>query len=165
MILIQGILSAFSCMRKIIEEMMNVKVVLKSKIYKLFLSKHMKSVDFFKIKFSYLVCSFSFFYSSRMHILLALLCISVAAPPVCISLPTKGESVRNTIHDIISIVKITLVHIKKLRTKVFTLLHINMPYWCLTLQSICLSLWCKDSAECVLSLPSLLLLSALLHLQ
>eukprot|EP00064_Thunnus_orientalis_P015943 superscaffoldBa00003061_g16006 len=52
-----------------------------------------------------------------MRILLALLCVSVAAAPGCTSLPTKGESTRNTIQSIINIAQITLVHIKKLRTK------------------------------------------------
>ncbi|KAM7378302.1 hypothetical protein PAMA_013279 [Pampus argenteus] len=52
-----------------------------------------------------------------MHILLPLLCVSIAAAPGCTALPTKGESTRNTVHSIINIAKITLVHIKKLRTK------------------------------------------------
>ncbi|XP_038550324.1 leptin-B-like [Micropterus salmoides] len=53
----------------------------------------------------------------RMHILLALLYVSIVAAPGCSSLPTKGDSIRNTIHSIMNIVQITLVHIKKLRTK------------------------------------------------
>ncbi|XP_040886331.1 leptin a [Toxotes jaculatrix] len=52
-----------------------------------------------------------------MHILLALLYVSLVAAPGCTSLPAKGESIRNTIHNIINIAQITLVHIKKVRTK------------------------------------------------
>nr|AWI73719.1 leptin-B [Trachinotus blochii] len=52
-----------------------------------------------------------------MHILLALVYVSLMAAPACASLPRKGDSMRNTIHNIINIAQITLVHIKKLRTK------------------------------------------------
>ncbi|XP_062300047.1 leptin-B-like [Scomber scombrus] len=64
-----------------------------------------------------------------MHIFLALLCISVAAAPMCMSVPAKGASVRNTIHSITSIAQITLVHIKKLRTTlpVSPQIEVNTP--------------------------------------
>nr|AKM16802.1 leptin B [Scomber japonicus] len=64
-----------------------------------------------------------------MHILLALLCISVAAAPMCMSVPTKGASVRNTMHSITSIAQTTLVHIKKLRTElpVSPQMEVNTP--------------------------------------
>ncbi|XP_044041709.1 leptin-B-like [Siniperca chuatsi] len=52
-----------------------------------------------------------------MHILLALLYVSLVLAPGCSSLPTKGDSIRNTMHSIMNIAQITLVHIKKLRTK------------------------------------------------
>ncbi|KAM9334653.1 leptin b [Symphorus nematophorus] len=52
-----------------------------------------------------------------MHIFLVLLYVALVAVPECSSLPTKGESIRNTINSIINIAQITLVHIKKLRTK------------------------------------------------
>ncbi|XP_018541138.1 leptin-B-like [Lates calcarifer] len=51
-----------------------------------------------------------------MHILLALLYVSLVAAPGCTSLPTKGESIRRTRHNIVNIVQISLVHIKKLQT-------------------------------------------------
>lgn len=105
----------------------------------------------------YFVLLHFFFLSTRMHILLVLLCVCVAAAPGRTSLPTNGESMRNTIHSIISIAQITLVHIKKLRTKVCTLLYISIVYQCLIVQSVCLSLWFKESAGYVLNFPSLLL--------
>nr|XP_033471257.1 leptin b [Epinephelus lanceolatus] len=53
----------------------------------------------------------------RMHIFRALVYVSLVVAPGCSSLPTKGDSIRNTIHSIINIAQITLVHIKKLRTR------------------------------------------------
>lgn len=53
-----------------------------------------------------------------MHILLIFVYISLMVPPECSGLPTRGDSVKNTINSIISIAQITLVHITKLRTKV-----------------------------------------------
>ncbi|XP_076579041.1 leptin b [Chaetodon auriga] len=52
-----------------------------------------------------------------MQIPLALLYVSFVAAPGCSSLPTRGDSIRNTINSIINIAQITLVHIKKLKTK------------------------------------------------
>ncbi|XP_029351393.1 leptin b [Echeneis naucrates] len=52
-----------------------------------------------------------------MHILLALFYVSLVAAPSCASPPRKRDSMRNTIHNILNIAQITLVHIKKLRTK------------------------------------------------
>ncbi|XP_071761839.2 leptin b [Centroberyx gerrardi] len=53
-----------------------------------------------------------------MHVPLALLCVSVLMlAPGCTGLPTKGESLRNGIHSIINMAQTTLVHIRKLRTK------------------------------------------------
>ncbi|XP_022605367.1 leptin-B-like [Seriola dumerili] len=52
-----------------------------------------------------------------MRILLALLYVYLVAAPGCTSPPRKGDSMRNTIHNIMNIAQITLVHIKKLRTK------------------------------------------------
>ncbi|XP_069571904.1 leptin-B-like [Brachyistius frenatus] len=51
-----------------------------------------------------------------MHVLLALLYVSLIAAPECTSLPTKGDSIRSTTHNILNIAKITLIHIEKLRT-------------------------------------------------
>ncbi|XP_074481489.1 leptin b [Sebastes fasciatus] len=48
-----------------------------------------------------------------MHVFQALLYVSLAMAPGYLSLPTKGDSIRS----IISIAQTTLVHIKKLRTK------------------------------------------------
>ncbi|XP_051248438.1 leptin b [Dicentrarchus labrax] len=50
-----------------------------------------------------------------MHVTLALLYVSLVVMPGC--LPTNGESIRNTINSIVNIAQITLVHIKKLKTK------------------------------------------------
>ncbi|XP_054480960.1 leptin-B-like [Anoplopoma fimbria] len=52
-----------------------------------------------------------------MHIFLALLYVSLVAAPGSSSLPTNGGSIRNSIHSIINIAQITLVHIKKLQTR------------------------------------------------
>ncbi|XP_026182945.1 leptin b [Mastacembelus armatus] len=52
-----------------------------------------------------------------MYIPLALFYVSLAAAPGRTSLPTNEDSIRNTISNIINIAQITLVHIKKLRTK------------------------------------------------
>lgn len=70
-----------------------------------------------------------------MHVLLALLYVFLVAAPACASLPTKGDSIRNTIHNIINIAQITLVHIKKLRTKVCTLLYKSIVDQLFTVQS------------------------------
>ncbi|XP_035475001.1 leptin a isoform X1 [Scophthalmus maximus] len=56
-----------------------------------------------------------FLFVFRMHIPLALLFL--VAAPGCASVSTKRDSIRNTRHNIINIAQITLVHIKKLRTK------------------------------------------------
>lgn len=75
-----------------------------------------------------------------MHIFLALLYVSVVAAPQSSSLPTKGDSIGNTINSILSIAQTTLVHIKKLRTKVlFTRsqrCHTFTPVWFLLSLSI-----------------------------
>ncbi|XP_041820269.1 leptin-B-like [Chelmon rostratus] len=52
-----------------------------------------------------------------MQTSVALLYVALVAAPGCSSLPTKGDSIRNTINSIVNIAQITLVHIKKLRTK------------------------------------------------
>nr|XP_043876192.1 leptin b [Solea senegalensis] len=52
-----------------------------------------------------------------MHITVALLCVALVAAPGCTGFPTKGDSISNTIYNIINIAKTTLVHIKKLRTR------------------------------------------------
>ncbi|XP_039892041.1 leptin-B-like [Simochromis diagramma] len=62
--------------------------------------------------FVYLMNSFFFF---RMRNILALLCVFLMAAHQSTSLLTKGESIRNTIHNIVNIAQITLVHIKKLK--------------------------------------------------
>lgn len=67
-----------------------------------------------------------FLFVFRMHIPLALLFL--VAAPGCASVSTKRDSIRNTRHNIINIAQITLVHIKKLRTKVCTLLHTSIVY-------------------------------------
>ncbi|KAL3048161.1 hypothetical protein OYC64_006853 [Pagothenia borchgrevinki] len=51
-----------------------------------------------------------------MHIFLALLYVSLVAPG-CSRFLTKRDSTRNSIQSIITIAKITLVHIKMVRTK------------------------------------------------
>ncbi|XP_042367657.1 leptin-B-like [Plectropomus leopardus] len=51
-----------------------------------------------------------------MHIFWTLLFVCLVAAPGCSSLPTKGDSIKNTIQTITNIAQITLVHIKKLRT-------------------------------------------------
>ncbi|XP_035534060.1 leptin b [Morone saxatilis] len=62
-----------------------------------------------------------------MHVTLALLYVSLVVMPGC--LPTKGESIRNTINSIVNIAQITLVHIRKLRTKlpVAPQIEVNTP--------------------------------------
>ncbi|XP_030576328.1 leptin b [Archocentrus centrarchus] len=50
-----------------------------------------------------------------MHNLLALLCVSLMAAQQGTSFQTKEDSIRNTIHNIMNIAQITLVHIKKLK--------------------------------------------------
>uniref|UniRef100_A0A667ZV99 Leptin-B-like n=1 Tax=Myripristis murdjan TaxID=586833 RepID=A0A667ZV99_9TELE len=58
-----------------------------------------------------------------MQIPLALICFSVVMlVPGCTGLPPKGESMRNAVHCIVNMAQTTLVHIKKLRTKVHTLI-------------------------------------------
>ncbi|XP_029901920.1 leptin b [Myripristis murdjan] len=53
-----------------------------------------------------------------MQIPLALICFSVVMlVPGCTGLPPKGESMRNAVHCIVNMAQTTLVHIKKLRTK------------------------------------------------
>uniref|UniRef100_UPI0037E99E40 leptin-B-like n=1 Tax=Semicossyphus pulcher TaxID=241346 RepID=UPI0037E99E40 len=52
-----------------------------------------------------------------MHILQALLCVSLVAAPGWSSPPTKGELIKRTVKTIINIAEITLEHIKKVRTK------------------------------------------------
>ncbi|XP_031613702.1 leptin-B-like [Oreochromis aureus] len=50
-----------------------------------------------------------------MRNILALLCVFLMAADQNTILLTKGESIKNTIHNIINIAQITLVHIKKLK--------------------------------------------------
>lgn len=73
-----------------------------------------------------------------MYIPLALLYLSLVVAPEGSSLPTKGDSVRNTINSMINIAQITLVHIKKLRTRVCTVLNECILYQCFTVESN----WC-----------------------
>lgn len=54
-----------------------------------------------------------------MHIFLALLYLSVVTHESS-SLPVKEESIRNTMDSIINIARTTLVHIRKVKTKVRT---------------------------------------------
>lgn len=68
--------------------------------------------------FVYLMNSFFLF---RMRNILALLCIFLMAAHQSTSLLTKGESIRNTIHNIVNIAQITLVHIKKLKVPIYWL--------------------------------------------
>ncbi|KAM4711590.1 leptin b [Anableps anableps] len=62
-----------------------------------------------------------------MCIPLALLFISLMAVPECTSLPTKSDSIRNNIHNIVNIAQITLVHIKKLRNKAPPQIEVSTP--------------------------------------
>lgn len=66
--------------------------------------------------FVYLMNSFFLF---RMRNILALLCVFLMAAHQSTSLLTKGESIRNTIHNIVNIAQITLVHIKKLKVPIY----------------------------------------------
>lgn len=68
--------------------------------------------------FVYLMNSFFLF---RMRNILALLCVFLMAAHQSTSLLTKGESIRNTIHNIVNIAQITLVHIKKLKVPIYWL--------------------------------------------
>uniref|UniRef100_A0A087X5F4 Leptin n=1 Tax=Poecilia formosa TaxID=48698 RepID=A0A087X5F4_POEFO len=52
-----------------------------------------------------------------MCVPLALLFVSLMAAPECSSLPTKTDSIRSNIHNIVNIAQITLVHINKLNNK------------------------------------------------
>ncbi|KAG7225708.1 hypothetical protein INR49_012294 [Caranx melampygus] len=64
--------------------------------------------------------------SHRMHILLAVLYVSLVAAPGCTSPPRRGDSARNTIHNIINIAQTTLVRIKMVRTKLPASPEINV---------------------------------------
>lgn len=68
--------------------------------------------------FVYLMNSFFFF---RMRNILALLCVFLMAADQSTILLTKGESIKNTIHNIVNIAQITLVHIKKLKVPIYWL--------------------------------------------
>lgn len=70
-----------------------------------------------------------------MHIFLALLYLSLVVTPESSSLPIKEESIRNTINSIINIAQITLVHIRKLKTKVRTVLNVHIADQCFTVES------------------------------
>uniref|UniRef100_A0A3P8SCT2 Leptin n=1 Tax=Amphiprion percula TaxID=161767 RepID=A0A3P8SCT2_AMPPE len=60
-----------------------------------------------------------------MHIILALLYLSLMVAPECSTLPTKGNSTRH-VNSIINIAQITLIHIKKLRAKLPVAPHIEV---------------------------------------
>ncbi|MED6244375.1 leptin-B-like [Girardinichthys multiradiatus] len=62
-----------------------------------------------------------------MCIPMALLFIFVMAAPECTSLPTKSDSIRNNIHNILNIAQITLVHIKKLKNKAPPQIEVSTP--------------------------------------
>ncbi|KAM4523314.1 leptin b isoform 2-T2 [Fundulus diaphanus] len=62
-----------------------------------------------------------------MCIHLALLFITLMAAPECTSLPTKSDSIRNNIHNILNIAQITLVHIQKLRNKEPPQIEVSTP--------------------------------------
>ncbi|MED6263069.1 hypothetical protein CHARACLAT_000517 [Characodon lateralis] len=49
------------------------------------------------------------------------------AAPECTSLPTKSDSIRNNIHNILNIAQITLVHIKKLKNKAPPEIEVSTP--------------------------------------
>uniref|UniRef100_A0A3Q1FFR9 Leptin-B-like n=2 Tax=Acanthochromis polyacanthus TaxID=80966 RepID=A0A3Q1FFR9_9TELE len=60
-----------------------------------------------------------------MHIILALLFLSLTGPPECSTLLMKGNSKRD-VNSIINIAQITLIHIKKLRAKLPEAPHIEV---------------------------------------
>lgn len=70
-----------------------------------------------------------------MHIFLALVYVSLVVAPGCSSLPTKEDSIRNTINSIVNIAQITLVHIRKLRTKVCPVFNRSIVYQFFTVES------------------------------
>ncbi|XP_007564069.2 leptin-B-like [Poecilia formosa] len=63
----------------------------------------------------------------KMCVPLALLFVSLMAAPECSSLPTKTDSIRSNIHNIVNIAQITLVHINKLNNKTPLQVEVSTP--------------------------------------
>ncbi|XP_020508153.1 leptin b [Labrus bergylta] len=61
-----------------------------------------------------------------MHIVWALLLLTLESAPGCSCLPTNGNSIQNTVDSLIYIAQTTLVHIKELRTNLPVATHIEV---------------------------------------